>query len=141
MTIFLRRDQSLSLKKKKNEALVQHTASFSELCDEYRKEIQEIHPEILSDWIESNRSFYLIDVRDADEFEKGAIKNARPLSKGWIEAKIHEVVPHKDATIVLYCGGGYRSILAAYNLKKMGYEDVYSLIGGYKKWVLSQHLT
>jgi rhodanese-related sulfurtransferase len=113
---------------------MQHSNDFEKLCDEYRAQINEIDKPTLLQWINANKSLYLIDVREADEFKQGALDHAVHISKGWLEAKIHNIVPDKSATIVLYCGGGNRSVLSAYNLQKMGYSDVYSLIGGYKGW-------
>ncbi len=75
---------------------------------------------------------YIIDVRDHDEFAQGHIPSAVHLSKGWIEAKINQVVPSKDKTVILYCGGGNRSALAAENLVKMVTTHIYSLQGVYK---------
>jgi len=76
----------------------------------------------------------LIDVREADEFLKEHAAGATHLSKGMLEVKIEEAVPNPQSPIVLYCGGGNRSALAADNLQKMGYKNVWSLAGGFKAW-------
>lgn len=113
---------------------MQHTDAFRQLCDEYRQQINEIDNNTVRQWMAADKPFLFIDVRDADEFAAGHLDHAIHLSKGWLEAKIHHIAPDNDATIVLYCGGGNRSVLAAYNLQKMGYTDVYSMAGGYKGW-------
>ncbi len=113
---------------------MQHTSDFITLCNEYRQGVKEIDQHTLMQWRESGNPFFLIDVRDADETVAGMLPNATHISKGWIEAKIHHTVSDKNAKVVVYCGGGNRSLLAAYNLQKMGYTQVYSLTGGYKGW-------
>jgi rhodanese-related sulfurtransferase len=114
---------------------MQHSKEFIELCDEATKSINEISIDEVEQRLKNQTLDYLIDVRDSDEYANGHIENAIHLSKGWCEAKIHHHVDDKNASIVLYCGGGNRSALAALNLQKMGYANVYSMIGGYKAWV------
>lgn len=113
---------------------MQHSDAFKQLCDEYRSQINEIDNKTVKEWITTEKPFVFIDVREADEYAAGYLDDAIHLSKGWLEAKIHHVVPTPDMTVVLYCGGGNRSVLAAYNLQKMGYSDVYSMAGGYRNW-------
>jgi len=76
----------------------------------------------------------LIDVREANEFGAAHAKGARHLGRGIIERDIVGAVPDKDAELILYCGGGYRSALAADNLQKMGYTNVWSMAGGWHGW-------
>jgi rhodanese-related sulfurtransferase len=76
----------------------------------------------------------LIDVREDHEWEAGHAAGALHLSKGIIERDIEAAVPDKSATMVLYCGGGFRSALVADNLQKMGYQDAISLDGGWRAW-------
>ena len=76
----------------------------------------------------------LIDVREADEFDKEHVQGALHLSKGVVELRIEENVPEVATPIVCYCGGGSRSALAADNLQKMGYTNVASMVGGFKGW-------
>ena len=113
---------------------MQHASPFTELCNEIKPHIQEITKAQAVQLIESDPDTLLIDVRDHHEFEQGALPGAFHVSKGWIEAKIHQVAKSQDQNIILYCGGGNRSAIAAFNLQKMGYSKVYSLIGGYKGW-------
>jgi rhodanese-related sulfurtransferase len=83
----------------------------------------------------------LIDVREADEYAAGRIPGAEHLSKGIIERDIETTVPDPNAEIVLYCGGGFRSALAAENLQKMGYTKVWSLAGGWRDWTAAGNPT
>lgn len=84
---------------------------------------------------ESGAGFYLVDVREESEWGAGRAEGAIHLSKGVIERDIESRIPDRAATIVLYCGGGYRSALAADNLLRMGYENPISLDGGWKAWI------
>jgi adenylyltransferase/sulfurtransferase len=107
---------------------------YHQLVDEARKQIKEIDPDELKRMQEAGEKFTLIDVREPDEVAQGAIQGAVPVPRGVLEHKIDNVTTDKDAPIVCYCGGGGRSALAASNLKKMGFKNVMSLAGGYKKW-------
>jgi rhodanese-related sulfurtransferase len=78
--------------------------------------------------------FHLVDVREDHEWNAGRIAGAVHLGKGIIERDVEQRIPDHDATIVLYCGGGYRSALAADALGRMGYRDVRSMDGGWKAW-------
>lgn len=78
---------------------------------------------------------HLIDVREDSEWEAGRLPGARHLSKGLIERDIEKLIPDPAAEIVLYCAGGGRSLLAAENLRRMGYTKVFSLEGGYRAWL------
>jgi rhodanese-related sulfurtransferase len=77
---------------------------------------------------------FLIDVREESEFAKDHLPGATHLGKGIIERDIEERVPDQGAELILYCGGGYRSALAADNLQKMGYRNVLSMDGGIREW-------
>lgn len=113
---------------------MQHSSDFINLCNDAKTRVKEISATEVAQNLTNKQIDFLIDVREADEFQAGHIPQAHHLSKGWIEAKIHQLVPDKNATIVLYCGGGNRSILAADNLQKMGYKNIRSMQGGYKAW-------
>ncbi len=76
----------------------------------------------------------LVDVREDNEWERGRARGAEHIGRGIIERDIETAVPDHDAELILYCGGGYRSALAADNLQRMGYTNVYSLAGGWKAW-------
>ncbi len=111
---------------------------FQQLCAEAKKEIHEIGPADLRQMQQSGEDFALIDVRETEELSRGMIPNAVAISRGVLELKIDEVTSDKDRKIVLYCGGGNRSALAGWMLKKMGFKNVISLAGGYGGWMQSQ---
>jgi rhodanese-related sulfurtransferase len=113
----------------------QHTSAFIKLVDEIRPQIKELTVADLNKKINSQHSFYLIDVREREEFQQGSILHAIPLSKGIIERDIEKYIPDFGAEIVVYCSGGFRSCLAADNLQKMGYHQVASLQGGLRAWL------
>ena len=112
----------------------QHSPGFVKIVDDAKSRIREITPQDLLAHLKSSRSQTLIDVREASEFAAGHLPAAQHLCKGIIERDIEERVPDRAAEIILYCGGGYRSALAADNLQRMGYTNVYSLAGGWGAW-------
>lgn len=112
---------------------------FKQLVSEAKKEIQEIGPEDLRRMQSSAQDFALIDVREKEDAAKGMIPGAVHISRGVLELNIDQVTTDKDKKIVLYCGGGSRSALAAWMLKKMGFQNVISLAGGYRGWNESQN--
>ncbi|WP_342228374.1 rhodanese-like domain-containing protein [Rickettsiella endosymbiont of Rhagonycha lignosa] len=113
----------------------QHTSAFIKLVDKIKPQIKELTVADLNKKINSQHRFYLIDVREHDEFQQGSIVHAIPLSKGIIERDIEKYIPDFEAEIVVYCSGGFRSCLAADNLQKMGYSQVASLQGGLRTWL------
>src|SRR5258708_37868777 len=90
--------------------------------------------EVHSRMEKGDKSFMLVDVREDNEWEKGHLPGAIHMARGVIERDIETVSPNKKQELVLYCGGGYRSALAAENLAKMGYKNVLSMDGGVKAW-------
>jgi rhodanese-related sulfurtransferase len=111
-----------------------HNPDFVRIVDEARAQIQEIKAQDLKRMLDAKEDFTLIDVREADEQAKGTIPTAVMLPRGILERDVNQVTTDKDRKIVLYCGGGFRSALAAVNLKKMGYKNVISMDGGWKGW-------
>jgi rhodanese-related sulfurtransferase len=111
-----------------------HKTGFLELVQSIKPRIQETNIEKVKTQLDNSPSCYLVDVRETEEWQKGRIPKAMHLSKGIIERDIEKYIADKEAEIVLYCGGGFRSALAAYNLQKMGYTRVYSMDGGYRAW-------
>lgn len=107
---------------------------FHQLVSQAKKEIQEINVGDLKKMQQGGEDFSLVDVRDKQDADKGMIPQAVNISRGMLEYKIDEVTTDKNRKIVLYCGGGSRSALAAASLKKMGFKNVSSLAGGYKEW-------
>lgn len=107
---------------------------FHALVNEAKKEIQEIDSAELKRMQESGDNFVLIDVREKSDADRGMIPNAVNVSRGMLEHNIDQVTTDKNQKLVLYCGGGSRSALAAASLKKMGFKNVISLAGGYRGW-------
>ena len=107
---------------------------FHNLVNEAKREIQEITTEELKGMQSSGEDVTVIDVREREDNAKGAIPGAVNIPRGVLEYEIDKVTTDKDRRLVLYCGGGSRSALAAASLKKMGFKDVLSLAGGYRGW-------
>jgi rhodanese-related sulfurtransferase len=84
--------------------------------------------------LDRGERFHFVDVREDGEYEKDHAAGAVHLGKGVIERDIEEIIPNKQESIVLYCGGGYRSALAADSIQQMGYTNVISMDGGIKAW-------
>lgn len=110
----------------------QHAAGFVALVDAARSRIQEIQATDLANALESDPEATLIDVREESEFAAGHVRGAEHLGKGVIERDIETRHPDKSQTLYLYCGGGYRSALAAEALENMGYENPVSVDGGWR---------
>lgn len=107
---------------------------FKQLVEDAKKEIQEIDVAQLRRMQQAKEDFLLIDVREKEEAARGMIPGAVHLSRGVLEVNIDQVTTDKNRKMVLYCGGGSRSALAAVNLKKMGFKNVISLAGGWRAW-------
>ena len=105
-----------------------------QLLSEAKQQIKEIDVQELKRMKQSGEDFALVDVREASEVAQGAIPEAVPISRGTLEFSIDKLTTDKNKKLVLYCGGGGRSALAAANLKKMGFRNVMSLAGGYNAW-------
>lgn len=114
--------------------MAKHSPRFLQLVDAVRINIRQCTVLDIQRRISSGDSFVLFDVREESEFAAGHLPGAKSLGKGIIERDIESLVPDPDQEIVLYCGGGFRSALAADNLQKMGYTNVISMDGGYRGW-------
>ena len=114
---------------------MEHSPRFLKLVDDAKSRVRETTVAEVRAWQEGGRRFHLVDVREDREWEAGRAAGAVHLGKGVIERDIEKALPDLDAEIVLYCGGGYRSALAADALVKMGYWNVYSMAGGWKAWL------
>jgi rhodanese-related sulfurtransferase len=112
----------------------QHTPRFMQLVNEARRHVHECYVIDLKERMDAGEQFHLIDVREESEFAGGHLPGAIHIGKGVIERDIERIIPDPNAEIVLYCGGGYRSALAAENLQLMGYDHVISMDGGYRGW-------
>lgn len=109
--------------------------TFRELVSEAKGQIREISQETLKQWLAEKKEITILDIREPEDYQNGYIQGAVNVPRGLLELEIDEVVPDQDRTIVAYCGGGSRSALAAQTLQVMGYDQVYSLAGGYRQWV------
>ncbi len=118
-----------------------HSKRFLSIVDDARGRISETDVHQVNDKFEHGDKFYLVDVREESEWNKGHITNAIHIGKGVIERDIEKKIDNTDAEIILYCGGGFRSALAADNLQKMGYTNVCSMDGGYSGWVKAGYPT
>jgi rhodanese-related sulfurtransferase len=114
--------------------MAHHTPRFLKIVDDAKQRIKEISADDLKSKLQSKAPVRVLDVREAEEYAKGRIPGAQHLCKGILERDIETAVPDTSAEIVLYCGGGFRSALAADNLQKMGYTNVYSLAEGWRGW-------
>lgn len=111
-----------------------HSSGFLNLVQDAKSRIRETTPEEVRQKQERDDPFLFVDVREDSEWEKGHADGAIHLGKGVIERDAEKVIPDKGSEVVLYCGGGYRSALAADALQKMGYRNVISMDGGWKRW-------
>ena len=114
--------------------MAHHSPRFLQLVDVVRVNIRECTIEDIHKRIADKEDFLLFDVREESEFASGHLPGASSLGKGIIERDIEVLVPDCDQEVVLYCGGGFRSALAADNLQKMGYTRVISMGGGFRSW-------
>jgi rhodanese-related sulfurtransferase len=110
----------------------QHSPEFLKLVNDAKARVKEIDIEAYKKMAAAGEPHTLVDTREDHEWAAGHVKGAEHLSKGIIERDIEEKVPDKQATLVLYCGGGFRSALVADNLQKMGYANAISLDGGWR---------
>jgi rhodanese-related sulfurtransferase len=113
---------------------MQHASAFLALVNDAKSRIEEIDLTGYRQLLASGTAHVLIDTREESEWATGHAAGAIHMGKGIIERDIETRIPDKSATLVLYCGGGFRSALVADNLKKMGYEHPISLDGGWKAW-------
>ena len=113
---------------------MKHSAKFLAIVDDARSRIQECGVADVQRMREAGETFVLVDVREESEFANGRLPGAIHIGKGVIERDAEDKLSDPQAKIVLYCGGGYRSALAADNLQKMGYADVVSMDGGFRGW-------
>ena len=111
---------------------MEHTEGFLKLVDDAKSRVREVDVRRALERVKEGAR--LFDVREDNEWERGHAAGAEHLGRGVIERDIERLVPDRGAELVLYCGGGYRSALAADNLQRMGYTNVHSLAGGWRAW-------
>jgi rhodanese-related sulfurtransferase len=111
-----------------------HGTRFLEIVNDAKSRIHQNDVISVKGLLDEGRVFHLVDVREESEWSAGHLPAAIHLGKGIIERDIEKMIPDLDAEIVLYCGGGYRSALAAHSLQQMGYTNVWSMDGGIRAW-------
>lgn len=111
-----------------------HSPGFLKLVNDAKRNIKETTVDEVARRLERGDKFHFVDTREDDEWRAGHARGAIHLGKGVIERDIEAKIPNKDDEIILYCGGGYRSALAAEALQKMGYTHVVSMDGGIREW-------
>ncbi len=116
-----------------------HSERFLTMVNDAKSRIRECTVDDVVAKREKGDTFHLVDVREESEWARGHLPGAIHLGKGIIERDIEAAIPETDTEIVLYCGGGYRSALAADNLQKMGYAKAISMDGGYREWSEAGH--
>jgi rhodanese-related sulfurtransferase len=112
-----------------------HAAQFLKLVQDAKKHVKETNVADVKKRMDAGEKLLLVDVREDNEWAKGHLPGAVHLGKGIIERDIEQRVPDTGAKLILYCGGGFRSAIAAENLQKMGYTNVESMDGGWKGWL------
>lgn len=113
---------------------MKHSPGFLKIVEEAKSRIREVTVADVRRKLEAGENFHLVDVREDHEWAKDHLPRAIHLCKGIIERDIEKMSPDTNTEIILYCGGGFRSALAADNLQKMGYQRVFSMDGGYRGW-------
>jgi rhodanese-related sulfurtransferase len=113
---------------------MEHSEGFLKLVNDAKSRIRQTTPEEVHRRQQAGDRFYFVDVREDNEWQRGHAKGAIHLGKGIIERDIERTIPDHDAEIILYCGGGFRSALSADALQQMGYTNVVSMDGGWKRW-------
>lgn len=118
---------------------MKHSPGFLAIVNEAKRRVRETSVAGIWQRISRHEEFNLVDVREDSEWQNGHLPGAVHLGKGIIERDIENMFPDPDVEIVLYCGGGYRSALAADALQKMGYRNVISMDGGFRGWIEAGH--
>ncbi len=111
-----------------------HSPGFLKIVDDAKTRVRETTVDDIKTRIDRGEQFVLIDVREESEYAKDHLPGSIHLGKGIIERDIETRVPDPNSLMILYCGGGFRSALAADNLQKMGYKNVISMDGGIREW-------
>jgi rhodanese-related sulfurtransferase len=111
---------------------MEHSSEFLKITEDAKSRVREVTVEDAQTRIAKGAT--LIDVREDNEFENDHAKGARHIGRGIIERDIVQTIPDKDTELILYCGGGFRSALAADSVQKMGYTNVWSMAGGWHAW-------
>ena len=121
-------------RREQNHFLMKHSEGFERLVQDAKSRIRELDVAQTREHLEANPEARLIDVREDREWQAEHAAGATHMGRGIIERDIEEAIPDKEAELILYCGGGYRSALAADHLQRIGYRNVFSLEGGWRAW-------
>jgi len=113
---------------------MEHTPGFLKIVEDSKTRVKETGVLDVKRKMDAGEKFHLVDCREESEWARGHLPGAMHLSKGVIERDIEKQIPDTHAPIIIYCGGGFRSALAADNLQKMGYHNVLSMDGGWRGW-------
>ena len=121
--------------------MAKHSPRFLKLCEETKARVNETTVDEVKRRLDrgEGKNFVLVDVREESEWNAGHIPGATHLGRGVIERDIEQKIPDTGKEIILYCGGGFRSALAAESLQKMGYTNVISMDGGWRGWKEAGH--
>ena len=111
-----------------------HSPRFLKIVEAAKKRVREISVSEVLDKFKREEKFYFVDVREESEWDAGHAAGAVHIGRGILERDVEKQIPDPDSQVVLYCGGGFRSALAADNLQKMGYKNVKSMAGGWTAW-------
>lgn len=113
---------------------MKHSEGFLKLVNDAKSRIREVTVAETRKWMAEDSNVRLVDVREDHEWDEAHAAGSIHLGKGIIERDIEVTIPDKTAEVILYCGGGYRSALVADVLQRMGYQNVFSMAGGWKAW-------
>ena len=113
---------------------MKHNPAFLKIVEQAKEQIKECSIHDVKAKLDHVKPIHLLDVREDHEFAKDHVRGAGHLGRGILERDIEEEIPDKQAEIILYCGGGFRSALAAQSLQAMGYRNVWSMDGGIRAW-------
>src|SRR3954451_19655483 len=108
-------------------------ASFRELLQDTKKQIREVDT-ATADELRTQPGAVVLDVREPDEYEQGAIPGALHIPRGQLESNIEGRIPDRSTPLIVHCAGGFRSAFAAKTLAELGYTDVVSMAGGFNRW-------
>jgi rhodanese-related sulfurtransferase len=114
---------------------MEHSPQFLKLVNETRPRVKETNVAEVKRRLDAGEKFLLVDIREDHEWANGHLPGAVHLGRGILERDIEKSVPNFQSKLILYCGGGFRSVLAAENLQKMGYSNVESMDGGWRGWI------
>ena len=121
--------------------LMQHSPGFLKIVADAKSRIQQADVHKIKRRLDAREKIILVDVREESEWARGHLPGAVHIGRGVLERDIETAVPDRQATLVLYCGGGFRSALAADSLQRMGYTDVVSMDGGWRGWIAAGFAT